>query len=245
MHNKVKVNNLSVNFGNETILKNISFDIEAKKPVCVIGRGSSGKTSLLKCIIGLIKPSKGSIKFENKNKKTHLNFFSEITSNDIGVVFQKDALFDSLNVWQNIMFKNLYKKSKKENIKHSIDLLKMVDLSDEVVNLYPDELSGGMKKRVAIARAIAFKPSFLFLDEPTAGLDPIKSNIIFKIIKQLSEKMDVTIFAISSDIRGVVKNFKEIIYLNNKTVLWKGSNKDIKSTKNESLLNFISKSNLF
>ncbi len=245
MQNKVNISNISLNFGRETILKNVSFDIEEKKPVCVIGHGSSGKTSLLKCIVGLIKPSKGSIKFENKNKKTPLNFFSEITSNDIGVVFQKDALFDSLSVWQNIMFKNLYKKSKKQNIKDSINLLEMVDLSDEVVNLYPDELSGGMKKRVAIARAIAFKPSFLFLDEPTAGLDPVKSNIIFKIIKQLSEKMDVTVFAISSDIKGVVNNFNEIIYLQNKTIHWKGSSRNIKSTKNQSLLNFIEKSNLF
>ena len=245
MKNKVKVENLSIKFGNQTILKNISFSISPRNPICVIGQGSSGKTTLLKSIIGLIKPSKGKVYFDDTQINKHLVNKNEFILNNLGVVFQKDALFDSLTVWENIMFKNLYDKSKKQNFNESLSLLKMVDLADDVASLYPNELSGGMKKRVAIARAIAFKPNFLFLDEPTAGLDPIKSNKIFRIIKELSEKKEMTVFAISSDIKGAVDNFSEIIFIENKKINWKGKSSEVKLTTNKSLLNFIKKSNLF
>ena len=245
MINNVKVENLSIKFGNQTILKNISFNISSKNSICVIGQGSSGKTTLLKCIIGLVKPSKGDIYFDNTHINKDLVNKSEFNLKNLGVVFQKDALFDSLTVWENIMFKSLYKKSKKQNFNESLSLLKMVDLADDVASLYPNELSGGMKKRVAIARAIAFKPNFLFLDEPTAGLDPIKSNKIFKIIKDLSKKREMAVFAISSDIRGAIENFREIIFLENKKIHWKGKSNEVKLTSNKSLLGFIKKSNLF
>ena len=244
MINNVKVENLSIKFGNQTILKNISFNISSKNSICVIGQGSSGKTTLLKCIVGLVKPYKGDIYFDNTHLNKHLINKSEFNLKNLGVVFQKDALFDSLTVWENIMFKGLYKKSRKQNFNESLSLLKMVDLADEVASLYPNELSGGMKKRVAIARAIAFKPNFLFLDEPTAGLDPIKSNKIFKIIKDLSKKREMAVFAISSDIKGAVENFSEIIFLENKKIHWKGKNTEVKLATNKSLLNFIKKSNL-
>ena len=244
MINNVKVENLSIKFGNQTILKNISFNISSKNSICVIGQGSSGKTTLLKCIIGLVKPSRGDIYFDNTHINKDLVNKSEFNLKNLGVVFQKDALFDSLTVWENIMFKGLYKKSKKQNFNESLSLLKMVDLADDVASLYPNELSGGMKKRVAIARAIAFKPNFLFLDEPTAGLDPIKSNKIFKIIKDLSKKREMAVFAISSDIKGAVENFSEIIFLENKKIHWKGKNTEVKLATNKSLLNFIKKSNL-
>ena len=244
MINNVKVENLSIKFGNQTILKNISFNISSKNSICVIGQGSSGKTTLLKCIIGLVKPSRGDIYFDNTHINKDLVNKSEFNLKNLGVVFQKDALFDSLTVWENIMFKSLYKKSKKQNFNESLSLLKMVDLADDVASLYPNELSGGMKKRVAIARAIAFKPNFLFLDEPTAGLDPIKSNKIFKIIKDLSKKKEMAVFAISSDIKGAVENFTEIIYLENKKIHWKGKSTEVKRATNKSLLNFIKKSNL-
>ncbi len=244
MINNVKVENLSIKFGNQTILKNISFNISSKNSICVIGQGSSGKTTLLKCIIGLVKPYKGDIYFDSTHLNKHLINKSEFNLKNLGVVFQKDALFDSLTVWENIMFKGLYKKSRKQNFNESLSLLKMVDLADEVASLYPNELSGGMKKRVAIARAIAFKPNFLFLDEPTAGLDPIKSNKIFKIIKDLSKKREMAVFAISSDIKGAVENFSEIIFLENKKIHWKGKNTEVKLATNKSLLNFIKKSNL-
>ena len=244
MINNVKVENLSIKFGNQTILKNISFNISSKNSICVIGQGSSGKTTLLKCIIGLVKPYKGDIYFDSTHLNKHLINKSEFNLKNLGVVFQKDALFDSLTVWENIMFKGLYKKSRKQNFNESLSLLKMVDLADDVASLYPNELSGGMKKRVAIARAIAFKPNFLFLDEPTAGLDPIKSNKIFKIIKDLSKKREMAVFAISSDIKGAVENFSEIIFLENKKIHWKGKSTEVKRTTNKSLLNFIKKSNL-
>mgnify|MGYP001165518694 CR=1 FL=1 len=245
MENSVKVENLSIKFGNQTILKNISFNISPQNSICVIGQGSSGKTTLLKCIIGLIKPFKGNIYFDHTHINKHVVNKSEFDIKNLGVVFQKDALFDSLTVWENIMFKGLYDKSKKQNFNESLSLLKMVDLADDVASLYPNELSGGMKKRVAIARAIAFKPNFLFLDEPTAGLDPIKSNKIFRIIKDLSKERGMTVFAISSDIKGAVENFSQIVFLENKKIHWKGQSSKVKLTTNKSLSNFIKKSNLF
>ena len=147
MINNVKVENLSIKFGNQTILKNISFNISSKNSICVIGQGSSGKTTLLKCIIGLVKPSRGDIYFDNTHINKDLVNKSEFNLKNLGVVFQKDALFDSLTVWENIMFKGLYKKSKKQNFNESLSLLKMVDLADDVASLYPNELSGGMKKK--------------------------------------------------------------------------------------------------
>lgn len=245
MENKVKVENVSIKFGNQIVLKNISFNISSKNSICVIGQGSSGKTTLLKCIIGLVKPYKGDIYFDNTHLNKHLINKSEFNLKNLGVVFQKDALFDSLSVWENIMFKDLYKKSKKQNYNESLSLLKMVDLDHDVASLYPNELSGGMKKRVAIARAIALNPNFLFLDEPTAGLDPIKSNKIFKIIKDLSKKREMTVFAISSDIKGAVENFSEIIFLANKKIYWKGKSTKLKEATDKPVSNFIKKSNLF
>ena len=138
------------------------------------------------------------------------------------MVFEKDALFDSLKVWENIMFKSLTKKKESELITKSVSLLKMVGLSKRDANLFPSELSGGMKKRVAIARAISHQPNFLLLDEPTAGLDPVKTNMIFDIVKKLNKKLKITILAVSSDVKGAIKYFDEFIVVENTKIHWKG-----------------------
>ena len=236
MNNTIKIEKLNVKFQNQIVLKDISFKVYANKPLCIIGKGSSAKTTLIKSILGLIPLESGEIIINDFSLLKKKNIFD-----DFGVVFQNDALFDSLTVFENIMFRKLHFNSRKDIIKECYELLKMVDLDNHVANLLPYELSGGMKKRVAIARAISIKPKFLFLDEPTAGLDPIKTNKIFQIISDFSKKMGITIVAVSSDVKGVLKYFDEILLLKDKKICWKGSTKDIKKSKNKHLQEFFQK----
>ena len=220
MKNEIVLKNISINFDRLNILSNISFNIKPGVPTCIIGRGSVGKTSLLKAIIGLIKVSKGQVIINENCNNSEIN---NKLNNNFGVVFQKDALFDSLNVWQNIMFQSLGKKHKKILITRSKTILKNVGLNPSDAFLLPSELSGGMRKRVAIARAISHDPSFLFLDEPTAGLDPIKSNLIFNIISKQAINRGITLLAVTSDMKGALKYFEKIIVIEEKKVHWIGT----------------------
>ena len=220
MHNTIFLENVNVDFEQKKILSDISFKVLPNKPVCLIGKGLSGKSTILKSIVGLINISSGDIKISGVSIKTKkiLDIYESI-----GMVFEKDALFDSLKVWENIMFKSLTKKKESELITKSVSLLKMVGLSKRDANLFPSELSGGMKKRVAIARAISHQPNFLLLDEPTAGLDPVKTNMIFDIVKKLNKKLKITLLAVSSDVKGAIKYFDEFIVVENTKIHWKGS----------------------
>ena len=240
--NIIKFKNLEVQLGGKTILKNISFTLLEKESLCIIGEGSSGKTTLLKSILGLVPITSGEILINevslNKNNYLTDNHYF----NKFGVVFQKDALFDSLLVWENIMFKKLNSSFKKEDlVNEAKKLLKKVDMDEQTCFLYPSELSGGMKKRVAIARAVSTNPSFLILDEPTAGLDPVKTNKIFSIIKNLSEEFNVTVIAISSDMKGALKYFKKILMLRNSRVYWHGNSEKAKKQKIQGLQEMLKK----
>ena len=220
MHNTIFLENVNVDFEQKKILSDISFKVLPNKPVCLIGKGLSGKSTILKSIVGLINISSGDIKISGVSIKTKkiLDIYESI-----GMVFEKDALFDSLKVWENIMFKSLTKRKESELITKSVSLLKMVGLSKRDANLFPSELSGGMKKRVAIARAISHQPNFLLLDEPTAGLDPVKTNMIFDIVKKLNKKLKITILAVSSDVKGAIKYFDEFIVVENTKIHWRGT----------------------
>ena len=201
----------------------ISFEVKPNIPKCIVGKGLSGKSTILKSIIGLIKISSGEIKVNNisvEDKKE----FNEVV-NSIGMVFEKDALFDSMKVWENIMFKSL-NNDKTFLIKESQKLLKKVGLNVKDAFLYPSELSGGMRKRVAIARAISHKPKFLLLDEPTAGLDPVKTNMIFNIISNLCKEFNITMLTVSSDVKSALKHFKEFIVIDDAKIHWQGSRKE-------------------
>ena len=220
MKNEIVLKNISVSYEDTNVLSNVSFEVKQGSPTCIIGRGASGKTTLLKSVVGLVDIDKGKI-FINQSPANKTDKFME--NNLFGVVFQKDALFDSLRVWQNIMFQSLGTEENKNLIYKSKKILKNVGLSTNDAFLFPNELSGGMRKRVAIARAISHNPKFLILDEPTAGLDPIKSNLIFKIISNLSIFKKVTILAVTSDMKGALKYFKRIIILDDKKIHWKGS----------------------
>lgn len=219
--NRIVLNKISVEINKKKILSNISFSASSDKPLCILGRGASGKSTILKSIIGLIPLTKGDILIDGISIKESKNFKKKLQN--CAVVFQKDALFDSLQVWQNIMFKSLQTKKKNELIESSFKLLKKVGLNKQDAFLYPSELSGGMKKRVAIARAISHNPKILLMDEPTAGLDPIKTNMIFDIIKSLTTELSVNLIVVTSDVKAALKYFSKAIILEQKKIHWEGT----------------------
>ena len=223
MHNTIYLNKVNLHFEEKKILNNISFEVKPNVPKCIVGKGLSGKSTLLKSIIGLVRISSGEIKINNISVEDNKKFNAVV--NSIGMVFEKDALFDSMKVWENIMFKSL-NNNKSVLIKKSQKLLKKVGLNVNDAFLYPSELSGGMRKRVAIARAISHEPKFLLLDEPTAGLDPVKTNMIFNIILSLCEEFKITMLAVSSDVKSALKYFKEFIVLDEAKIHWQGSRKE-------------------
>ena len=237
MNNTIHLSNVNVNFQQKKVLNNISFDVKPNIPKCIVGKGLSGKSTILKSIIGLVEIESGQIKINNisiKNKKEIKPIL-----NAVGMVFEKDALFDSMTVWENIMFKSLNNLSKNSLLKKSKELLVKVGLNAQDAYLYPSELSGGMRKRVAIARAISHNPKFLLLDEPTAGLDPVKTHMIFKIIERLSVELKITILAVSSDVKVAMKYFKEIIVVDSASIHWQGSSNKFKKKPTKLISNLI------
>ena len=236
MSNNIVLKNTSIKFDDSFALKNINLIINQNTKVCLIGTGSSGKSILLKSNLGLVKPHSGRILINNimsTEKK-----FSEVVK-QFGVVFQKDALFDSLSVWQNIMFRSLGKKNEAELIFNAQSFLKQVGMNEEDCFLFPSELSGGMKKRVALARAISHNPKFLLLDDPTAGLDPVKTNKIFNLITNICEKLNITVVAASSDVKRAIKFFDKVITLKDGKKVWEGEVNDVKTSRNSHLLDLI------
>ena len=232
MKNTIVLKKVSIKIDGKFVLKNISFSTSPDKPLCIIGTGSSGKSSLLKSILGLIKINSGKIFINGQSIED--NKIRDVY-NTFGVVFQKDALFDSLTVWENIMFRSLNDFSKQQLIRKSYSILNKVGLERNDAFLFPSELSGGMRKRVAIARAISHKPNFLVLDEPTAGLDPVKTNVIFNIIKKLSNNNNTTLIVVTSDMRGVLKYFDEVVVLENLGLHWRGSVAQVKKKPTQHL----------
>ncbi len=230
MLNNIVLNNTSIKFGDSWALKKINLEIQQNIKVCIIGMGSSGKSVLLKSILGLVQPSTGNVSVNNilsTEKK-----FSEIVES-FGVVFQKDALFDSLLVWQNVMFKSLKKKKELQLIADSQVFLQKVGMVKDDAFLFPSELSGGMKKRVALARAISHNPELLLLDEPTAGLDPVKTNKIFNLITSISNQLKITVLAVSSDVKRAIKFFDRVIVLKEGEIVWDGKVNEIGRTDDQ------------
>ena len=236
MHNSIFLENVNVDFEQKKILSDISFKVLPNKPVCLIGKGLSGKSTILKSIVGLINISSGDIKISGVSIKTKkiLDVYESI-----GMVFEKDALFDSLKVWENIMFKSLTKKKESELITKSVALLKMVGLSKRDANLFPSELSGGMQKRVALARAIATQPEIIFFDEPTTGLDPIMAQVINDLIRELVVELGVTAVTITHDIQSVRSIADEVSLLHKGVIQWAGPLEKLDKSKNKYLKQFI------
>jgi phospholipid/cholesterol/gamma-HCH transport system ATP-binding protein len=234
----LEIKNLFKKFENKIILNNLNIKISRGKSIGVMGPSGTGKSILLKCILGLTEYS-GQILY---NGKTLQGQNREVLYNNSGMLFQGGALFDSLNVWQNVAFKimnNSSSYSKKDCISIAKKILNEVELGTEIFKNMPSELSGGMQKRVALARAIVNKPNILFFDEPTTGLDPLTTRAINKLIINLVKK-NVTSVIISHDPLSIQKICDEVIFLTNGKIEWHGSVEEMSNSRHKMLEDYLS-----
>jgi phospholipid/cholesterol/gamma-HCH transport system ATP-binding protein len=236
----IRVRNLNKSFNDNHVLKDLNLDFEKGKVNIIIGQSGSGKTVLLKCLVGLHTPETGSINFDGLE---FLNLSFKETKEirrEIGMLFQGGALFDYMTVADNIMFPldmftTMSIKEKKERVDFCLD---RVNLS-HAHKLFPAEISGGMKKRVAIARAISLKPKYLFCDEPNSGLDPETSIIIDSLIEELTLEYDMTTIVITHDMNSVLEIGEKINFIYKGNLWWTGEKEDILKTDNKEINDFV------
>ena len=237
----IKVRNLSKKFDKNIVLEDINFDLYEGESLAIIGASGSGKSVLLKNIIGLLKPDKGSIKINNIETVNLSRAKKEDLLLDLGITFQHGALFDSLKVWENIVFKiqRLKKLSTKDSQKIALDIIKNLGLKPEVLNLYPSEISGGMQKRVAIARAICSRPKILLFDEPTSGLDPVTGSIIDELIVNSVKSLGASAITITHDMASVSRIADKIILIDQQKISWAGKPEEMLKSSNLKIQQFI------
>lgn len=242
----IEVENIHKSFGETHVLKGISTTFERGKTNLVIGQSGSGKTVFLKCLLGLFIPEQGNISYSGKKYNDLTNDEKRDLRQDMGMVFQGSALFDSMTVEENVRFplEMFTKKDKAEMDERVNTVLHRVNLVD-ANNKYPSEISGGMQKRVAIARAIVMNPTYLFCDEPNSGLDPKTAILIDNLIQQITEEYNITTVVNTHDMNSVMEIGEKIIFLKNGLKEWEGSNKEIFKTDNEAVTNFVYSSELF
>lgn len=242
----IEVNNIHKSFGDSEILKGISTTFEKGKTNLVIGQSGSGKTVFLKTLLGLFTPDHGSIIYDGTD-------YSDLTSDEksdlrskMGMVFQGSALFDSMTIAENVKFPlRMFTKQSKSEMNDRVDLvLKRVNLDDAHHKL-PSEASGGMQKRVAIARAIVNQPRYLFCDEPNSGLDPRTATVIDNLIQEITHEYDMTTIINTHDMNSVMEIGEKILFLKDGLKEWEGSNKNIFKTDNEAVTDFVYSSDLF
>ncbi|WP_281541046.1 ABC transporter ATP-binding protein [Maribacter aestuarii] len=242
----IEVDNIHKSFGEAHVLKGVSTTFETGKTNLIIGQSGSGKTVFLKCLLGLFTPEEGSIIYDGKR-------YSELTDDEkrdlrqeMGMVFQGSALFDSMTVEGNVRFPlDMFTKQSKSEMEDRVNtVLKRVNLID-AHNKFPSEISGGMQKRVAIARAIVMNPKYLFCDEPNSGLDPKTAILIDDLIKEITEEYDITTVINTHDMNSVMQIGEKILFLKNGFKEWEGTKNEIFKTDNEAVTNFVYSSDLF
>ena len=242
----IEVKDLHKSFGENHILKGVTTTFEAGKTNLIIGQSGSGKTVFIKCLLGLFNYEQGSISYDG-------NIFAQLSEAEkrnmraqIGMVFQGSALFDSMTIAENVMFPlRMFTKQSKSEMEDRVNMvLNRVNLSD-AHNKMPSEASGGMQKRVAIARAIVNQPKYLFCDEPNSGLDPRTSIVIDNLIKEITEEYNITTVINSHDMNSVMEIGEKIVFLQLGLKEWEGTRHDIFKTDNEAVTNFVYSSNLF
>ena len=237
----IKVNNLSKSFDRNIVLKNINFELLEGESLAIIGASGSGKSVLLKNIIGLLKPDKGSIKINNTEMVSLPRSSKEKILLNLGITFQHGALFDSLKNWENIIFKtaNIKKINNKQGKQLAFSIIKQLGLKPDILDLYPSEISGVMQKRVAIARAICGNPRILLFDEPTSGLDPVTGSLIDKLIKKAVKSVGGSAITITHDMASVCRIADKVILIDKQTISWSGTPKEMFVSKNTKIQEFI------
>ncbi|WP_025743214.1 ABC transporter ATP-binding protein [Aquimarina pacifica] len=242
----IEVKNLHKGFNGEEILKGITTSFDRGKTNLIIGTSGSGKTVFLKCLLGLFTPETGSISYDG-------DIYSDLTLEEqrnlreqMGMVFQGSALFDSMTVEENVMFPlMMFTKQKREEMLERVnEVIARVNLENANTKL-PSEISGGMQKRVAIARAIVTKPRYLFCDEPNSGLDPRTAIVIDNLIKEITEENNITTVINTHDMNSVMEIGEKIVFLKNGYLEWEGDKSQIFKTDNKAVTEFVYSSNLF
>jgi len=236
----IRVQNLNKSFNGKNILNDVSVTFETGKTNLIIGRSGSGKTVLLKSIVGLLEINSGEIWYEDIlfNKPGFID--KKIIRSEMGMLFQGSALFDSLTVEQNVrfpldMFTNKSHEEKNERVNFCLNRVNIINSN----HLFPAELSGGMKKRVAIARAISLNPKYLFCDEPNSGLDPLTAILIDALIKELTEEYSMTTIVNTHDMNSVMEIGEKIIFISDGIKCWEGNKNEILKSDCETLNDFV------
>ncbi len=236
----IEVQGLSKRFGDVQVLTDISAKFYKGKVNQVIGMSGSGKSVLTKCIVGLYRPEEGRVLYEGKSFHDMSNEEKRQVRQEIGMLFQSSALFDSLTVLENVMFPlrmfaPTNETTMKERARSCLDRVQITDKDD----LFPAQISGGMQKRVGIARAIAMNPKYLFCDEPNSGLDPQTAIVIDDLIKELTEEFDTTTIVVTHDMNSVMEIGENIIFINEGRKWWQGSREELLHSDNAELNAFI------
>ncbi len=238
---KIKISGLKKAFGKKVVLDGIDLELSKGESLVVIGGSGTGKSVLIKCIQGLLAPDAGSIQIDgeetvgvDKDEQSRLH-------SKMGMLFQGGALFDSLTVWENVAFGLIenQKMPRKEARNEAVRVLRQVGLAPDVADLSPSELSGGMQKRVSLARAIATKPEIIFFDEPTTGLDPIMADVINDLIIESAKGLGATALTITHDMASARKIADKIAMLYKGKIIWQGSVKELDKTDNPYVRQFI------
>jgi len=242
----IEIKNISKSFSGKEIIKDLSFAYEAGQTNLIIGQSGSGKTVLLKCLLGLYTPEKGSILFDGLNIVNISSSELKSLRKQIGMVFQGGALFDSMNIEQNVLFPlQLFSDMSKSDMLDRVNFcLKRVNL-ENVNHLFPSEISGGMKKRVAIARAIVLNPRYLFCDEPNSGLDPYTAILIDNLLQELTHEYGMTTVINTHDMNSVMEIGDRILFIKAGEMAWQGTKSDIFHSDNQDLQDFVFSSELF
>ena len=241
----IEIKNIHKSFDGNSIIKGISTSFEKGKTNLIIGQSGSGKTVLLKCLLGLHSPDSGEIIYDGVSNLEMTESEKTLLRRQMGMVFQGSALFDSMSVIENVMFPlDMLTDNNEEEIRDKAKkAIQRVELTKAIEKL-PSEISGGMQKRVAIARAIVMNPKYLFCDEPNSGLDPKTAIVIDKLIQEITREFNITTIVNSHDMNSVVEIGEKIVFLVSGVKNWEGTNKEILKTDNKSVTDFVYSSEL-
>lgn len=240
-NNKIEVSDLHKAFGRKRVLNGVDLKIKKGEPLVVIGGSGTGKSVLIKCIQGLIRPDSGSIKIDGFETVGAARKENEKHYAKMGMLFQGGALFDSLSVWENVAFGLLenQKMPRRQAREKAVEVLRQVGLGPDVADLSPSELSGGMQKRVGLARAVATRPEIIFFDEPTTGLDPIMADVINDLIIDSVKKLGASALTITHDMASARKIADRIAMLYQGKIIWQGTVAEMDKTDNPYVCQFV------